>query len=163
MAHLVNKNRDGKTERELPAEDGPVNPEKGQNAEQEFNFEQQEDRRLRLEQKQRHRSKWSEPLGPAGLGIFLGLQPLIDCRDVLLNAGGLAGIFGQPGQGGAPAVAGLGPLLFLLQLLRGRRQRAQVLAVGEGVAIGAGKRSIRQPVLATRAAVDGDRRREFGR
>src|SRR6185312_2207927 len=74
VAELVNENGERETERELPAENGPVKAEEDCEAQQELQLENDEEERLNFEQEKRYRSERSKALGPARLPTFLGLQ-----------------------------------------------------------------------------------------
>src|ERR1700743_1341400 len=143
-----------KSQRKLPPEDRPVQPEEPYNPQQELQLEQQKERRLDLQQKQRNRRKRAQPPRPLCLAVLIGLQPAFDLRNVLLNPRRLLRILRQPLQRRAPALPRLHPLALLLKLLRRARQLAQIKTIGQRIAVRTRQRAIRQPVTAARAAVD---------
>src|SRR6185437_3656593 len=70
MAHLMDEKGKGEAERELPAEEGPVDDEEGEEDAQEFELEQEEKGGLDLGEKEGDGGERTEALGPFGLGLF---------------------------------------------------------------------------------------------
>src|SRR6185437_1401244 len=117
MPHLMHEDDARKTQRKLPAEQRPVQPEESHDPQQELQLEEQKECRFDLQQEQRNGSKRTQPLCPLRLTVLFRLEPAVDLLNVLLNPRGLLRILRQPLQRRAPPLPCLCPLSLLLKLL----------------------------------------------
>jgi len=158
VAHLVNEDGQGEAKAELPSEERPIEAEEGDEAEQELELEDGEEEGLGLSEEQEDGSERTEAACPVGLALGFSLNAIVDGGDAGLDAFVLRSAGRQPCEHEGPGGASLGPFLFALLLLGDGGDAAQILGVGDGVAIGAGQGAVGQPVAALGAVVDG-----FGR
>src|SRR5262249_47035287 len=136
-------------EREACAEphaiESPIDAEEGEEAEEEFEFEDEEEGGLKFCEDDEDGRERAEAFGPPGLWRGLGVCGIdtpVEGADALLNRVGLLRGAREPGESREPEFAGLGELAELVALFEvacGFRDLLDVAAVDEGGAVWTGK------------------------